>query len=241
MRRLLVPVVFVVMFSSCGDAEPSGVAPADQRVIGCSEVATDDIRQDYTVVWDEDDAVGFARAEFRLGHGTGSFVELDGDCRVTFNGMSMSKMGDDPVYYDVTLPSFAPQGTFVFTGSGGATYTNSIGVVPFSWDAPPEVDLSGMAISYAPDVAADEEVHFRARPTGGDVLIDPNRVDVGGTTNPLLVPADAMGALTTPTANIWMVRVTDGELQERTANERGEIDYEWRTAVDRDVPVVPAP
>ncbi len=239
-RAAALVVAVAVALTACGDSDPSHIVATNvPRFVLCTDVSGDDIRQDYTVLWDDDDDVGFARAEFRHLSGTGSFVELDGGCSVTFNGTAMAVNEESPtagsvLYYDVPLRVPELSGTFVFTDGSGDTYTNSITVTEFKWTPPIRLDLSGMSVSYRPGLASSEEVTFRARATDDGT----GQLSFSGTENPLVVPLAEFAGWTGDEANVWMVRKTKGTLQEQTANERGEIDYEWRTAVERRLPVL---
>lgn len=171
---------------------------------GCGGEDSSSVKQDrvvtqYSVHYDANTDVTFARATFRFGNNLGTVLELTDPASVTFNGKPLA-FQPVPGWHELQLPGKVV-GTFVYQNVDGASFTNEVTALPevqhpatMAIDptrAAPPLISAGQSFSYAwqgPPVVKDELVQVTV---SNENRFDFSVVDQRGVgATDLVIPAD---------------------------------------------------
>lgn len=101
-------------------------------LVSCAREDSDSVDQDkifteYSIFYNENQDITYARAKFKFSNVSGTALELSDSSSVTFNGTELAwKPG--LAYYEYEIAGRLDSGTFVWTDTEGTSYTNSFGL-----------------------------------------------------------------------------------------------------------------
>ncbi len=203
---------------------------------GCGGEDSSSVKQDrivtqYSVHYDANTDVTYARVTFRFGNNLGTVLELTDPASVTFNGKPLA-FQPVPGWHELQLPGKVV-GTFVYKNVEGASFTNEVTALPEVKHPEAMAIPAGQAFSYSwqgPAVVKDELVQVTV---SNENRLDFSIVDQRGVgATELVIPADKTRRFA---GTGWLVvkRTVESPLEEHP----GAGGFIWATTQPKDARV----
>lgn len=129
----------------------------------CTSVNQDRIHQSLSASYTKSDNSTQASARFRFGDGTGTTLEMDGNCNITHGSITLSKSTFLGTSYSGDATGFVANHTFIFTDNNSKTFTNSstIREIAFARSAPTTVSRTGTTtVTFSPALETGETAYL---------------------------------------------------------------------------------